>query len=707
MYTYHALTALACAVSAILPCAALYTQKNTSITPGFSLLPGIESVPAPVSVAPDQVWQGVDGSWNGFSLRVGSQQQRISVLVSTNSQQVWVVDKTACVSNETKVLDNNCKSSRGSLFDRNQSSTWQEQGFYGLWTGRNLGIDRNGLYGYDTVSMGLPGEEGPSVSSSLMATIITSDFWRGQMGLHSKQTNFTDLPPVPSYITRLFEQGSIPSVSFGYTAGSQYRMFSCAQIHLTLIDLTDEPVFLASLTLGGYDASRFVPNNSSFVFAPDNDRDLVVNVAAMTADTSTTSNIDLVRTANFSVLIDSTVAELWLPIWVCEAFEKEFGLVYDRNTGLYLVDDNLHESLLARNPSITITLGQPFHTNETVQITLPYAAFDLEAKPPYGGLNATSKYFPIRRGSNESQWVLGRTFLQEAYLSVDWERERFSVYPVDWTYGAAAALSPIVSPKYAQVYIAIAEDTGLSTGAIAGIAVGAALFGVLAVVTLYWWLGRRHQKAAKARYEAMGGASQDGDVGAMGGPRLTSSVEKATSVFPKAELPGNSDVYRGEKEREKEGIGLYEVDNTERPVYEMMGDVPSTPEAGGRQLSEKESMMVREKEINGVDPNGTNETLASPEAVHRPAGLLRLDDIAMVDGRLPVNVSPITPRTPGTPGTPRDGAQLEAGDRFFRAVPEGGARGRRFGVEAGLVSPISPMFPPIATEERRRFSYES
>jgi hypothetical protein len=455
--------------------------------------------------------------------------------------------------------------------------------------------------------------------------------------------------------------------------------------------------------MGGYDSSRFIPNNSSFVFAPDNDRDLVVNVASITAKTSkkdaqiSSSDLNLLPSNDITILIDSTAAELWLPISVCEAFERYFGLVYDSKTDLYLVDDELHDSLVAQNLSITFTLSQPFSTNDTVQITLPYAAFDLEATPPYRTLNETTRYFPIRRGKDPTQWLLGRTFLQEAYLSVDWERERFSVYPVDWTYGAPAALVPIVSPQYGEVYI-VPEGTGLSTGAIAGIAVGVGLAVSLLVGAVGWWFWRHRQKAAKVRYEAMAGATRNGSPNGTDDPSLTPLADKLTNVFPKAELPCDSGIYPI-REKEKDGYGLYEADNTERPVYEMMGDVPSTPEAGGRQLSEKESMMVREKNINGVDPNGTSESLASPEAVQRPAAVLRLDDIAVVDRRLPANVSPITPRTP------RDGAQLEAGDTFFRPVSEVGGRDMELGVQAGLVSPISPMFSP--TEGRRRFSYES
>ena len=226
-HPYRALAALLCALSAIPPCAAEYTAKNTSVTPGFRLLSGVESVPAPVSVAPDQVWQGIDGSWNGFSIRVGSQQQRASVLVSTNNQQTWVVNQIACVLNETKTLDKNCERSRGSLLDPNESTTWTSQGFYGLWTGTNLELYGNGFFGYDTVTLGMPGEEGPSVKNSTIATVVTSNFWLGHIGVHAKQTNFSkDVAPAPSYISQLFEQGSIPSVSFGYTAGSQYRMSS-------------------------------------------------------------------------------------------------------------------------------------------------------------------------------------------------------------------------------------------------------------------------------------------------------------------------------------------------------------------------------------------------------------------------------------------------------------------------------------------------
>lgn len=214
-------------------CSATYVQKNTTNTPGFTLLPGVSSVP--ITVAPDQGFAGIDGAWNTFSLRVGSQQSIANVLVSTASQQIWVVNAEGCVgqyedtSTNTTVTEfsEDCKRSRGYLFNTTVSSTWDEQGFYSLWVGGNYGPPGIGYYGYDAVGLGIPGEEGPTVDNTTIGTLKHPNFWLGHLGLHPKPTNFSaDLlstPPVPSYMTRLFEQGSIPSLSFGYTAGVQYR----------------------------------------------------------------------------------------------------------------------------------------------------------------------------------------------------------------------------------------------------------------------------------------------------------------------------------------------------------------------------------------------------------------------------------------------------------------------------------------------------
>ncbi|KAH3909764.1 hypothetical protein HBI56_131850 [Parastagonospora nodorum] len=703
-----------CALAAITttlfaPCTATdYVPANISTTPGYKLLPGIASVPAPVRVAPDQGFEsGIDGHWSTFSLMVGEPASNVRVQVSTASQQIWVINRQACLQNITDAtgsivqynqLNGDCESTRGRLFNQTLSTSWTQKGYYRLWLEKWIGLEGNGLFGFDYVGLGLPGEKGPSLQSTIIGTLVSSNFWMGHLGMHPKPTNFSVFEdPVPSFMTGLFEQKSIPSLSFGYTAGAPYRS----------IDGND---FLGSLTLGGYDASRLIPNNLTFIFAPDNERDLVVGVAGLTANTATKQGIDLLKQVDLNMFIDSTIAEMWLPLEVCKAFEDAFGLKYDAKTNLYLVDDTLHQSLLAQSPNVTFTLGQKYSTDATMQITLPYAAFDLEASPPYRGLKQKSKYFPIRQGGNSSQWVLGRTFLQEAYLTVDWERENFSVSAVDWTWGSESAISAIVSPQYALQDPFSAPKKPLSTAAIIGIALGGGFVFALITMAIGWWFWRRrHQQklaAIKAKYEAEVAAAalvKKATPGEQEEPPVspTQESETGTSIFPKAELPAGHAIQHelATGAQEKEPHIINEVENNERQIYEMPGCIPEPKEADGRQLSEKESMVVRERLYNGVDPHSPAISPGPQEAPRRLAPI-SASEIAVVDSRLPINtnVSPVTPRAP------RDGAFLESADTFFQLPPY---RPRDGQAEDSLFSPISPLEGPTDDTPRRRFSYES
>jgi hypothetical protein len=705
--------------------AADYVQTNITETPNFKLLPGISSVPAPVAVAPDQSWMGIDGAWNAFSLQVGEPQQYVRVFVSTASQQIWAINHMACITNITdpttgeitalNVLDSECENSRGYLYNSSSSETWHQKGFYQLWIEKNLGLVGNGLYGFDSVGLGMAGEEGPYVGNTTIGTLVTANFWLGHIGVHQKPTNFSAFEePIPSYMTTLFEQKSIPSLSFGYTAGAQYRKtVTLVPLNTSNCSLDDQTV-LGSLTLGGYDASRFIPNDLTFILAPDNERDLVVGVVGITANTSTQQNINLLKRDDVTVYIDSTIAELYLPVEVCEAFEEAFGLKHDQETDLYLVNDTLHQSLLTQNPSVTFTLGQKYSTEATVQITLPYAAFDLEASPPYKGLQETSRYFPLRRGNESREWVLGRTFLQEAYLTVDWERQNFTLSAIDWTFGKPSEILPIVSPVYAVPHATPKKKKkGLTSAAVIGIAVGAGFFFALIMCAIGWWFWRRRHKgkleAIKAKYEAEVAAAAASkkeppilEEPTPASPTVRDSAEGRT-VFPKAELPGTSAVHYelSSGAEEKGTLAVNEADSTERQIYEMPGDMPAPLEADGRQLSEKESMVVRERIYNGFDPSGTPEL--SPIAAEPSRRLVPISpsEISMVSGRLPMdNVSPITPRTP------RDGAFLEASDTFFQLPPYRPRDGTRSDAEDGPLSPISPLDGSTDTS-RRRFSYES
>ena len=188
----------------------------------------------------------------------------------------------------------------------------------------------------------------------------------------------------------------------------------CSNIGMLLTISGSKGVF-GSLTFGGYDSSRFVPSNLSFSLAPDITRDLVVGLQSITSTMTNHSTTGLLPSPILT-FIDSTQPYIYLPIESCQAFEAAFGLVYNETAKVYWLDDAQHQALLAMNPNITFTIGNSLTGGTTVDIVFPYASFDLLATSP--AAETPTRFFPLRRAANDTQYTLGRTFLQEAYVTI-------------------------------------------------------------------------------------------------------------------------------------------------------------------------------------------------------------------------------------------------------------------------------------------------
>ncbi|KAL8917234.1 MAG: hypothetical protein Q9208_008073 [Pyrenodesmia sp. 3 TL-2023] len=199
-----------------------------------------------------------------------------------------------------------------------------------------------------------------------------------------------------------------------------------------------------SLTLGGFDAARFVPNNVSFNLASDISRDLVVGLQSITSTENGGSPQQLLPSPHLT-FIDSTVSEIYLPIKVCQSFERVFNLVWNETYGLYLVSDDLHQRLLARNTTFTFGISNSKNGGPTVDITLPYSSFDLTYK--YSFDLPALRYFPILRAMNDTQNTLGRSFLQETYLVTDYQRGNFSIFQARFEEPMSQKIVPILPPN--------------------------------------------------------------------------------------------------------------------------------------------------------------------------------------------------------------------------------------------------------------------
>lgn len=542
----------------------------------------------PISVEPSQAWEGNDGPWSTFVIRVGTPARVLKVLASTTVPETWIVSNQGCLTTDPT----NCPDSRGNTFNVNASSTWDDHGYFALGVELNLPYTSNyddGEYGFDTLGLGYPGSgaNATTLSHQVIASIATKDFYLGNLGLTPRTVNLTDMDnPVPSYLSNLKTSNLIPSLSFGYNAGAQYRLKKA----------------VASLTLGGYDSSRFTPNDVEFSFASDISRDLVVGLQSIQFSDAQTQHKELLPSGSVFTFIDSTIPHIWLPVDACKAFEDAFGITYDNKTELYLVNNTLHDTLTKQNASVSFIIANQLQGGSTVTITFPYAAFDLRVEYPI--VNSSQYYFPLRRAANDTQYTLGRAFLQESFLTVDYERSTFKVQPALWDANASHNITSILS-----VNASTPQRSGnpnphkLSTGATAGIAVAAVVICLLILgVGLYWFFRKKrrgHNKPDGSQSDPQAeiadtSTEKPGELTGESklpneltgdeeyhGPRKRKGAEMEGSPAPRAEAPGSHGGVEMEGTRggvEMEGSGLPEMDGGgQAEIYELPAEDHATP----------------------------------------------------------------------------------------------------------------------------------
>ena len=367
----------------------------------------------------------------------------------------------------------------------------------------------NGTYGFDTLGISeVSGAATVPVNQQVIADIITKRFYVGTLGLNAAPINFSTSDPTDSalsLLTSLKNQNSVPSRSFGYTAGASYRGNGVN----------------GSLTLGGYDTSRFTPNDVSFTFAPAKTRQLVASVQSITYSDS--KGQQPLMSEGILALVDSTVPYLWLPQAACQAFEKTFGITWDPIANLYLINDTTHSRLIKANPSVIFEISNSLTAGPSVNITLPYASFDLNASYPL--VKSQQRYFPLQVAADENSYTLGRTFFQEAFIMVNYENSTFSISQAVYnsntpshivaiaSLGGGSGTSPSPSSTASLTPVSNGGSGGISAGAIAGIVVALILVAIISVLAFLCM--RRRRKKGREVAELTGESSVTGKESSM------------------------------------------------------------------------------------------------------------------------------------------------------------------------------------------------
>lgn len=111
-------------------------------------------------------------------------------------------------------------------FQPNSSSSWKQIGIYPVNIGTGFGLTGNGILGFDTVGLGTgASSDNVELSGQAISAYATSSPWVGQLGLSQFPMNVSDTLAPHSFLSRLKEEGHIPSLSFGYQAGAIYRKY--------------------------------------------------------------------------------------------------------------------------------------------------------------------------------------------------------------------------------------------------------------------------------------------------------------------------------------------------------------------------------------------------------------------------------------------------------------------------------------------------
>ena len=196
--------------------------------------------PSPISFSPSQDWDGMDGQWSSFIVRVGTPEQNFRVFPAPAMGETIVPIVDGCTG-PRDIPD--CGKLRGvSTFEGmpsgglqvNESSTWSEIGIYHLDLKPDLSFTAKGLYGLENIGLMVQNSGGPLIENAVVAGVKSKVIWDGLFGLSPKGSNFSEFDnPQPSYITNLKNQNMIPSLSFGYTAGAYYSESSILSTYLS------------------------------------------------------------------------------------------------------------------------------------------------------------------------------------------------------------------------------------------------------------------------------------------------------------------------------------------------------------------------------------------------------------------------------------------------------------------------------------------
>ncbi|VUC29639.1 unnamed protein product [Clonostachys rosea] len=461
---------------------------------------------------------GPDGPWRAVKTNIGGKE--ISLFPGTN-WETWLIEDDYCG-------DGACYASEAGTHNRNKS-------------GKTGNIDLDSNYSYFELGMNVEGGDtmryvddieinGVTVTNASLALIkspsskikypgTTAPFFAGCLSVGSNHGEYqyfdsktqgeevkTSMPP-----GFLWDQGYTPSNSFGLHIGSV------------------EPDFAGSLWYGGYDRNRVagdtITNEGNFKDAVTTIQNITIDVISGKSpfdfNSTTTDLLAQGNTNEFKVMIDGCSPYLTLPKTTCDSIASNLPVTFNKTLGLYLwnTSSERYREIIPSATALSFSFTSKSNTNP-IKIRVPFMHLNLTLTTPL--VDTPTQYFPCHVNEG-GKYVLGRAFLQDAFLGANWDSEvnkwwlaqapgpnianTSSVLTIETTDSTIRKGDTSWEDSWKGVWkdadITGDDSTtgddkakGLSTGAKAGIGAGVGVVGCLLILgAVYLWKRRQENQS--------------------------------------------------------------------------------------------------------------------------------------------------------------------------------------------------------------------
>ncbi|CAI6080994.1 unnamed protein product [Clonostachys chloroleuca] len=471
---------------------------------------------------------GPDGPWRAVKTNIGGKD--ISLFPGTN-WETWLIEDDYCG-------DGTCYASEAGTHNRNHSGSGAnlklDSDYDYFQLGMNLGggnsmryvddIDINGLTVTNT-SLTLI----KSPASKIKYPGTTAPFFAGCLSVGSKGGTNADLWPAVDGAPKvkanmppgfLWDQGYTPSNSFGLHIGSV------------------EPDLAGSLWFGGYDRNRVVgdpiTNGGDFKDPVTILQDIGIEVLKGKSPFDFNgTKAGLLMEGNssmpitFKVMIDGCSPYLTLPKSTCDNIASHLPVTFDKMLGLYLwnTSSEKYKEIVPSATALSFSFTSSGNSNP-IKIRVPFMHLNLTLTAPL--VDTPTQYFPCHV-NEKGKYVLGRAFLQDAFLGGNWDLgvNRWWI---------AQAPGPNIPTASNVLQIATTDETirksdtswedswkgvwkevnttsddstssndnegGLSTGAKAGIGAGVGVVSCLLILGAVYFWKRRQESQSQGQNEA-------------------------------------------------------------------------------------------------------------------------------------------------------------------------------------------------------------